>query len=135
MAPVRVSLNCPVRLAEHVTCVTYDRCARILDIPHTTRDLDDGFGYQDWQWNIETMAAGWRHVIARDTIIFKRRRDDSLVVQNQRRQAMIRTIESMAIDRVSRLAMGTALEGYFGAMAASTSAPIAAGSASASGAE
>jgi hypothetical protein len=107
----------------------------VLEIPYTTRDLNDGFGYQDWQWNIETMAAGWRHVVARDTVIFKRRRDDSLVVQNHHRQAMIRAVEPMAIDRVSRLAMGAALEGHSWAMTASASAPIAARSASPSGAE
>lgn len=73
------------------------------DVPYVSRDLVNGFGYGDWQWNIETMAAGWRHVVAKDTIIFKRRRDYSVVLQNEARQTVIFHVESMAIDRVRKL--------------------------------
>lgn len=76
----------------------------ILEIPYGSRDLASGFGYQDWQWNIETMAAGWRHVVARDTILFVRRRDLSVSVENVRRKTVIRGLEPMAIDQVAKLA-------------------------------
>ncbi|MBN1637153.1 MAG: glycosyltransferase family 2 protein [Deltaproteobacteria bacterium] len=76
----------------------------VLEIPYGFRDLESGFGYQDWQWNIETMAAGWRHVVARDTIIFVRRRDMSISVENRQRKTVIRSLEPMAIDRVGKLA-------------------------------
>lgn len=68
------------------------------------RAIADGFAYEDWQWNIETMAAGWRHVAARDTIIFKRRRDASQSQESRKHTACIRPLESMTIDRVTMLA-------------------------------
>ena len=46
-----------------------------LEIPYVTRDVPNGLSYQDFQWTIETLAAGWQHVVVKDTIIFKRRRD------------------------------------------------------------
>jgi glycosyltransferase involved in cell wall biosynthesis len=74
-----------------------------LRIPYGHRDLKHGFGYQDWQWHIETMGAGWRHVVARDTIIFKRRRKNSVSEVNRDRRCLIRDLEPMAIDKVRSL--------------------------------
>jgi glycosyltransferase involved in cell wall biosynthesis len=74
-----------------------------LEVPYAHRDLANGFGYGDWQWNIETMAAGWRHVVAKDTLIFKRRRDWSVVLENGARKTVYFHIEPMAIDRVAQL--------------------------------
>ena len=85
-----------------------------LDIPYVRRDLVTGYGYGDWQWNIESMAAGWRHVIAKDTIIFKRRRDKSVVVENIAREAVIHDVEPMAIDRVLGLGRNSTLTSTFG---------------------
>jgi hypothetical protein len=73
------------------------------EVPYAPRDLAIGFGYQDWQWNVETMAAGWRHVTARDTIIFKRRRDMSVSVENVLRGCVVRNTEAMSIDFVEGL--------------------------------
>uniref|UniRef100_UPI003567A8D6 glycosyltransferase family A protein n=1 Tax=Aquicoccus sp. TaxID=2055851 RepID=UPI003567A8D6 len=61
-----------------------------LDIPYVHRDIPNGLSFQDWQFSIETMAAGWEHIIAKDTIIFKRRRDFSLVTESRDRKAILR---------------------------------------------
>jgi hypothetical protein len=74
-----------------------------LEIPYAARDLKGGFGYGDWQWNIETMAAGWKHISVRDTIIFKRRREGSVSRQNAIRRTVIYDVEAMAIDRIESL--------------------------------
>lgn len=74
-----------------------------LENPYADRAIAEGFAYEDWQWGIETMAAGWRHVIAKNTIIFKRRRDSSQTVESSRNRALIRTIDPLAIDRVAGL--------------------------------
>ncbi len=74
-----------------------------LEIPYGYRDLTNGFGYQDWQWNIETMAAGWIHEVVKDTVIFKRRRDTSVSVENMQRSCVIRSLEPMAIDNIRKL--------------------------------
>lgn len=81
-----------------------------LEHPYVARDLDGGFGYGDWQWNIETMAAGWKHISVRDTIIFKRRREGSVSRQNATRRTVIFNIEAMAIDRIEELGRGTRME-------------------------
>ena len=81
--------------------------ATIREAPYGPRDVKNGFGYEDWQWNIETMAAGWRHVIAKDTIVFKRRRDTSLVVELDQLGSLIRPLEPMAIDRIKDLGRNT----------------------------
>lgn len=70
------------------------------NVRYDHRDLKKGFGYQDWQWNLETIDAGWRHAKASDTIIFKRRRENSVSAVNKRRGAVVRHTSAMDIDRV-----------------------------------
>jgi len=67
------------------------------------RDVPNGLSFQDWQFAVETMARGWKHVVVRDTIIFKRRRDFSLVVESRNRQSIIRALPEMGIDRIREL--------------------------------
>lgn len=74
-----------------------------LEVPYVHRDIPAGLSFQDWQFSIETMAAGWRHAVASDTIIFKRRRDNSLVTESQGRRAIIRALEAMRIDKIADL--------------------------------
>jgi hypothetical protein len=75
-----------------------------LAVPYVHRDIPNGLSYQDWQFAIQTLSQGWRHVIVQDTIIFKRRRDFSLVVESNTRKAIVRSLPEMAIDRVRDLA-------------------------------
>jgi hypothetical protein len=74
-----------------------------LEHPYVIRDVPNGLSYQDFQWTIETMAAGWLHVVVRDTIIFKRRRDFSLVTESNTRKSIVRALPAMAIDRIRSL--------------------------------
>ena len=74
-----------------------------LQIPYANRDLANGFGYADMQFAIESLAAGWRHVSIKDTIIFKRRRDQSVVIENNTRRTVIFEVEPLAIDRIRSL--------------------------------
>ena len=74
-----------------------------LEIPYVTRDVPNGLSYQDFQFTIETLAAGWHHLVVRDTIIFKRRRDFSLVTESNSRKSVVRKLPEMAIDRIRSL--------------------------------
>ena len=71
--------------------------------PYAPRDIPDGLSFQDWQFAVETMAGGWRHVSVPDTIIFKRRREASLVTQSAGRRAVLRDLDALRIDRVRDL--------------------------------
>jgi hypothetical protein len=75
-----------------------------LAVPYVTRDVRNGLSFQDWQFAVETMSRGWKHVVVPDTIIFKRRRDVSLVVESLSRKSIIRSLPEMAIDRIRDLA-------------------------------
>lgn len=77
-----------------------------LAVPYSPRDIPNGLSFQDFQYSIETMSRGWKHVVVKDTIIFKRRRDFSLMVENQVRKTLVRSLPEMAIDRVRDLAKG-----------------------------
>ncbi|HET7193898.1 MAG TPA: glycosyltransferase family 2 protein [Nocardioides sp.] len=75
-----------------------------LAVPYAPRDIPNGLSFQDFQFSIETMSRGWKHVVVKDTIIFKRRRDFSLMVENMSRATIVRSMPEMAIDRVRDLA-------------------------------
>jgi hypothetical protein len=77
-----------------------------LEVPYVHRDIPNGLSFQDWQFAIETMSRGWKHVVAPDTIIFKRRRDYSLMVESKQRRSLVRSVPEMLIDRVRDLARG-----------------------------
>lgn len=34
-----------------------------LEVPYVSRDVPNGLSYQDFQFTIETLDAGWRHVV------------------------------------------------------------------------
>jgi glycosyltransferase involved in cell wall biosynthesis len=74
-----------------------------LSVPYMHRDIPNGLSWQDWQFAVETMSRGWSHVLVPDTIIFKRRRDFSLMVESTGRRALLRSLPEMAIDRVRDL--------------------------------
>ena len=74
-----------------------------LEVPYVTRDVRNGLSFQDFQFTIETLASGWRHVVVKDTIIFKRRRDFSLVTESTSRKSIVRSLPPMAIDRIRDL--------------------------------
>jgi hypothetical protein len=74
-----------------------------LEVPYGKRDIPRGISREDWQFGVETMARGWRHVVVPDTIIFKRRRDFSMMVESTGRGALLRSLPEMRIDRVRDL--------------------------------
>jgi hypothetical protein len=77
-----------------------------LELPYVSRDVPNGLSYQDFQFTIESLDAGWRHLVVPDTIIFKRRRDFSLVTESTTRKSIVRSLPAMAIDRVRDLGRG-----------------------------
>lgn len=73
-----------------------------IDVPYAPRDISSGFAYEDWQWNCETMTAGFIHRIAEDTIIFKRRRERSQTITASQRQSVIRDVEFLKADVIEK---------------------------------
>lgn len=63
-----------------------------LAVPYvSTGKRDSGFGFEDWHWNCETVAAGYKHLTAPRTAYFERRKHlDSLNLAHQLAGAVIR---------------------------------------------
>lgn len=54
------------------------------------RAIQEGWAFEDWHWNMETIAAGYRHVVVPETIHFKRRRAGSQFVEARASRALPR---------------------------------------------
>jgi hypothetical protein len=75
-----------------------------LEVPYKKREKVYGFGYEDWRWNIDTFAKGWRHEVATDTVIFKRRQDSSMVIELGQKRSVLWPSEELLIDNVRQWA-------------------------------
>jgi len=54
------------------TALCVARRETLLTIPYSHTPANSGFGYEDWHWNCDTIAAGSVHVVAPDTVHFIR---------------------------------------------------------------
>ncbi|GMG88738.1 glycosyltransferase family A protein [Biformimicrobium ophioploci] len=84
-----------LRVANYWDALCFAPRATYLDVPYADRELKDGFAYEDWLWNCETILKGYTHVVARDTVIFKNRRLGSQTLASNIRRALIRDNELM----------------------------------------
>lgn len=82
-------------------CIAPTRLWHSLAYPH--RDLSAGFALEDYQWFVEATDLGWHHAVAPDTIIFKRRRDNSQHRDSRQARALIRAIPALKIDRIKQI--------------------------------
>lgn len=73
-----------------------------LDHPYGDRDLEGGFAFEDWQWNCETIEAGYVHRVAEGTIHFKRRREGSQTLHASRGKSLVRPTRLFSYSWYSR---------------------------------
>lgn len=60
-----------------------------IQIPY--QSTGNGFGYEDWHWNTETIAAGFEHVTVPHTFMFyRRKRQGSVLVRESASKSLIR---------------------------------------------
>ncbi len=69
-----------------------------VDFPFCKRDIENGFAYEDWHWNCETVVAGFVHRVALGTIHFKRRRQWSQTIEASTRRSLIRKTPILSYD-------------------------------------
>lgn len=59
-------------------------------VPYRPNRIQDGFGYEDWSWNCETIAAGYQHRVVPETTHFIRyKKTDSLRMETKRRSCLM----------------------------------------------
>ncbi len=65
------------------TSWTFAKRSVYLSCPYSaTRPLQTGFGYEDWHWNCEVIAAGFEHRLALGSVGFYRRKKVSRVTSD-----------------------------------------------------
>lgn len=57
---------------------------------HRTDPIKTGFGYEDWHWNLELVSQGVRHVTAKETALFYRRKAISMLTKMDSIEVIIR---------------------------------------------
>ena len=68
------------------------------EFPFCKRDIQNGFAYEDWHWNCETLVAGFVHRVALGTIHFNRRRQWSQTIEASTRRSLIRKTPILSYD-------------------------------------
>lgn len=79
-----------LRVANYWDALCVCPTAIYREFPFYTRDIANGWAYEDWYWNCETVAAGKVHKVVPDSILFKRRRKASQTMQASKNKSMIR---------------------------------------------
>jgi len=67
-------------------------------LPYRRRNIELGFAYEDWDWNMRTLANGIEHHIVTDTIHFKRARKVSQSKRSRDRGVVFETNELSAYN-------------------------------------
>ena len=63
----------------HGLSCSFRREGLVSSAPYQRADfLKTGFGYEDWHWNLELVSQGVRHVTAKKTALFYRRKSVSM---------------------------------------------------------
>ncbi len=75
--------------ANYWDAMSFAATATYRGLPFRANDLKNGFGHEDWHWNVQTIRAGIAHKPVPETIHFKRRRAGSQMAHVARNDATI----------------------------------------------
>jgi len=85
------------------TSWTFAKRSVYLKCPYSvTRPLQTGFGYEDWHWNCESIAAGYEHRLAWGAVGFYRRKKSSLVASTTASGAIVPPTRLFARNALSK---------------------------------
>ena len=59
-------------------------------VPYRPSAAATGFGYEDWHWALEALAQGARHVTAQQTVLYYRRKANSMLSEYESQHMLIR---------------------------------------------
>ena len=72
------------RLHNAWTALSFARRRDLAQLPFPRNTLDEGFGYEDWSWNMAVLDRGGRHHVVADTCHFIRRMDEPSLLSDSR---------------------------------------------------
>lgn len=70
--------------------------------PFKPREIDKGYAFEDWCWIINAFISGAFHSVAKDTIIFKRRRFGSINRDARNRNSSLPLIENFSLEDIQK---------------------------------
>jgi len=70
-----------LRIANYWDALCVCPTAIYHEIPFCDRDIEAGYAYEDWVWNCETVAAGKVHKVVPESVLFKRRQNNSQTIR------------------------------------------------------
>lgn len=83
---------------------TSSRKETYKDIPYCDiPKISSGFGYEDWHWNCETVAAGYEHRLGAKTVAFYRRKGKSMLVNYTQSNVTIRETALFSLENTNLL--------------------------------
>ncbi len=85
------------RLHNPWTALSFVRRATAERLPYPRNDLDGGFGFEDWTWNLAALRSGGRHLVVDDTCHFIRRTSAGSLLSNS--QKAVRSMHPVVHDR------------------------------------
>lgn len=82
-------------------CMAY-RSTHIA-VPYCKRQIKEGFAFEDWHWNCETVWKAYNHQVIDDTIHFKRRRDNSQTIEASGNKSLMPATDLTAFAKLGEL--------------------------------
>lgn len=64
--------------------------ARELFIANSYTSVGDGYGFEDWEWNLRTLSVGIHHAVVPETVHFVRRRQSSMMLKHVGESRVVR---------------------------------------------
>ena len=95
-----------LRVANYWDALCVCPTAIYRELPFCDRDIAGGYAYEDWFWNCETVAAGYK--VVPDTVLFKRRQESSQTVKASTNKSLTRRHPLMKFDHPMYAAEDTA---------------------------
>lgn len=79
-----------LRLKNYWDALCFCRTDLMKELRYCDRDVGNGWAYEDWHWNIAALEAGCIHRVLRDSVLFKRRRQNSQTMIASSSKAKVR---------------------------------------------
>ena len=76
-----------------------------LAFPYCKRRIRDGFAFEDWHWNCDTIAGGQVHKVVPDTLHVKRRRESSQTTKASGNRSLMPTTALTDYARLPKTAL------------------------------
>lgn len=91
-------------LRNHWTALCFARRDLFQAVPYQCRHRQLRLGYEDWAFNMDVAAAGYRHRVVPNTLHFVRMRGDSLVRQSAQEEMLV-SPSDLFVRRIGRIGL------------------------------